>query len=73
MNKENAEFLNDSLQIKACKNSYLKKEDLIKILEDLNFTEVKDIRLTCITGYQIKVNDKGDKYIYPLGFEINID
>lgn len=73
MNKENQELLNDSILIKASKDSYLKKEDLIKMLENLNFTEVKDIRISFITGYQIRKNDKGNKYVQTLGYDINIE
>lgn len=73
MNKENQEYLNDSLKINASKDSYLKKEEFIKMLENLRFTEVKDVSITCITGYQIKVNDKGDKYVQSLGYDIHID
>lgn len=73
MNKETAESLNDSILIKATQDSYIKKEDLIKIIENLTFSEVESIKLSCITGYRIKVNDKGDKYVQVLGFDININ
>lgn len=73
MKDESKELLNDSLLIKASKDSYLKKEDLIHMLENLNFTEVKDFSVTCITGYKIKTNDKNEKYVQTLGYDIRID
>lgn len=72
MKDENKEILNDSLLIKASQDSYLKKEDLINILENLTFTEVKDFSVTCITGYKIKTNDKNEKYVQALGYDIRI-
>lgn len=73
MNDESKEMLNDSLLIKATKDIYMKKEDLIKMIENLNFSEVESIRIYCITGYKIKVNDNGNKYVQTLGFEVNIN
>lgn len=73
MNDESKEMLNDSLLIKATKDSYMKKEDLIKMIENLNFSEIEYIRLSCITGYKIKINDNGNKYVQTLGFEVDIN
>lgn len=73
MKDECKEMLNDSLLIKATKDSYMKKEDLIKMIENLNFSEVKNFTCEFITGYQIKKNDKGEKHVQSLGFEIRID
>ncbi len=73
MNEQDKIMLNDSILIKASKDSYLKKEDLIHMLENLNFTEVKDFSVTCITGYKIKTNDKNEKYVQTLGYDIRID
>ena len=73
MTDETKELLNDSLLIKATKGSYMKKEDLIKMIENLNFSEVENIRISCITGYKIKVNDNGNKYVQTLGFEVDIN
>lgn len=73
MSDESKEMLNDSLLIKATKDSYMKKEDLIKMIENLNFTEIENIRLSCITGYKIKVNNNGNKYVQTLGFEFDIN
>lgn len=74
MKDESKEILNDSLLIKASKHSYLKKEDLIQMLENLNFSEVKDVNISCITGYQIKVSSSTkEKYVQTLGYDIRID
>ena len=73
MTDENKEMLNDSLLIKATKASYMKKEDLLKMIEILNFSEVEEIKIFCITGYKIKVNDNGSKYVQTLGFDVHIN
>ena len=73
MNDETKEILNDNLLIKATKDSYMKKEDLIKMIENLNFNEVESIRLSCITGYKITIKDNGNKYVQSLGFDVNIN
>ena len=73
MKDENKELLNDSLLIKAAKVSYVKKEDFIKMIENLNFTEIKNFSCEFITDYQIKKNDKDQKYVQTLGFDIRID
>lgn len=73
MEDENKQLLSDSLLIKATKDSYIKKEDFVKMIENLNFTEIKNFTCEFITGYQIKKNDKDQKYVQTLGFEIRID
>ena len=73
MEDKNRELLNDSILIKATKDSYVKKEDFIKMIENLNFTEIKNFTCEFITGYQVKINDKNEKYVKSLGFEIRID
>lgn len=73
MKDESKEILNDSLLIKASKDSYVKKEDFIRMIENLNFTEIKNFTCEFITGYQIKKNDKDQKYVQTLGFEVRID
>ena len=73
MTDENKEMLNDSLLIKATKDIYMKKEDLIKMIENLKFSEVEEIKISCITGYKIKVNDNGNKYVQTLGFDVHIN
>ena len=72
MKDESKEMLQDNLLIKARKDSYLNKEDFIKMIENLNFTEVEDARMTFITGYRVNVSDNGNKYVETLGFNINI-
>ena len=34
---------------------------------------LENIHLSCITGYKIKVNDKGNKYVETLGFDVIIN
>lgn len=74
---ENKEELNETFEndcmIKQAKNSYISKEDLIKLIESLNFTEVTDFSMFCITSYKIKKNEHGNKYVDKLGFDIKID
>ena len=74
MNEESKQMLNDSLLMKASIDSYLKKEELIQMLENLKFSEVKDVNITCITGYQIKESSSTkEKYVQTLGYDIRID
>lgn len=55
------------------KNSYLTKEEFIKMLEGINFSHVMNIHINLITCFKIKVNDKGKQYIDPLYIDIEIE
>ena len=74
---KNKEELNETFEnayiIKQAKHSYISKEDLINLIESLNFTEVTDFSMFCITSYKIVKNEKGNKYVDKLGFDIKID
>lgn len=67
------EEIRDNDLILASRESYLKKEELLKILESLDYIAVKNFSVDCITGFMIEKNDKGNKYVKTLGFEIRID
>ena len=60
-------------QIEEIKCSYLTKEDFIKLLEGIKFSHVKNIHITLITSFKIKVTDKGDEYVDPLYIDIDIE
>lgn len=60
---------NDVQLIKSTKASYLSKEDLIKMIQELNFGEVKSLSLEVITGYRIEEN----RNVTTLGYDIRID
>ena len=61
---------NDKL-IQLSKESYITKEELIKILEELNCIAFKSITLNCITGFKVAYNEN-EKYVKTYGFDINI-
>ena len=73
MNFDKDIMINDEDLINLTKNSYMSKESFIKLLEEINFSEVKDVSITCITGYKIKTNDHNKKYVDSLGFDITIN
>ena len=77
MKKEEAERLNEIYKnnqlIKRACESYLSKEELIKFIENLEFKRVENFTLDTITGYEIKTNNNGDKYVQPLGYKIEIN
>ena len=52
---------------------YITKEQFISMIQELNFTFVKDVELTCVTGFKICENDKGNKYVECVGFDIRIN
>lgn len=74
---ENKEELNEVFEnnemVKQVKQSYMTKQDLINLIESLTFTEVTDFSMFCITSYKIAKNEKGNKYVDKLGFDIKID
>lgn len=74
---ENKEELKEVFEknnmIKLVKDSYLSKDDLIKLIESLTFTEVKEFSMFCITSYMVKTNENGKEYVDKLGFDISID
>lgn len=73
-NKEELkEVFENNEMVKQVKQSYITKENLIKLIESLSFTEVKEFSMFCITSYKINVNEKGNKYVDKLGFDIRID
>ena len=72
MEKESKEFFNDTLLVKASQDSYIKKEDLIKMIENLNFSHVKELTLELITGFKIEWDNDNKKYIRTLGYRIDI-
>lgn len=72
-NKElKMQFEKDNM-IKLVKESYLSKDDLIKLIDSLTFTEVKEFSMFCITSYVVKTNENGKEYVDKLGFDISID
>ncbi len=66
-------LLKDCTLIQKAKESYIKKEDLINLINSLSFTEVKSLRLCVITDYGIKYNDDNDPYVKTFGYDIEID
>ena len=60
---------NDVQLINSTRASYLSKEDLIKMLQELKFGEVKSLSLEVITSYRINE----DRKVSTLGYDIRID
>lgn len=60
-------------QIDEIKNSYLTKEEFITLLENINFTHVKNIHVDLITGFKIRFNSNDEQYIDPLYIDLNIE
>ena len=60
-------------QIEEIKCSYITKEDFIKLLEGIKFSHVMNMNINLITGFKIKINDKGKEYVDPLYIDINIE
>lgn len=72
MKDETKQLIEDSILVKKSRESYLKKEDFIEMMNKLKFTEVKTVRIELITGYEVKINDKGKAYVNTLGYDIEI-
>lgn len=70
--KKTNDMLDDALLIKKTKESYISKEAIIDLISSLDFTEVSYFNIECITGYRIKLDSKGEKYVSPYSFEIDI-
>lgn len=73
MKDESKEMLNDNLLIKARADSYMRKEELIKIIEQLRFDYVERIRLEVITRFKISLADNNKKRVDNLGYTIEIE
>lgn len=58
--------------LEEAKKSYIKKEKLIEMLNNSEFDYVEELELKVITGFREMENEKGSKYIQPLGYKINI-
>ena len=74
MKEETKQLIEDSILVKIAKESYIKKEDFIEMLNKLKFTEIKSVRIKFITGYQVEIDDDdGQPYVKTLGYDIEID
>ena len=72
MNKEQYE-LKDIELIELSEKSYITKEKLIEFINSLDFKQVKNISMEVITGYRIRINNEGKKYVDTMGYDIRID
>ena len=72
MNIEKYELEDTELLVLAEK-SYITKEKLIEFINALDFERVKDFSMQVITGYRIRINNEGKKYVDTLGYDIRID
>lgn len=67
------DVLENTELVRLCKKSYITKDDLIDIIQKLNFTEVANFSITCITGYKIELDSDGDKNVRTYSFDINLE
>ena len=65
--------INDTANIKLAIDSYMKKEELIKILQTTDFCAIKNFSIDCITSFVTEKNDKGKTIVTTRGFDIRID
>ena len=70
MNVENKEFENLQKRVEGCSNSYITKEDFLKMMETLKFTHIEYANIQLITGY---LYDAKDDSIKRLGFKIELE
>lgn len=69
----NEECMNDSQYISSCTNSYMTKDDLIKILQTTDFYAVQNFSVECITSFVAEKNKDGKTIVSTRGFNIRID
>ena len=65
--------LKDIELIELSEKSYITKEKLIEFINALDFKQVKDFSMAVITGYRIRINNEGKKYVDTMGYDIRID
>lgn len=65
----------DSLEkIGNARNSYIKKEDFINMIQNLKFDTIKEARIEFNTGYEyIPKTENEREHVKTYGFELNID
>ena len=59
--------------IEISDSTYITKEELLKIIESIDFKKVKSLELEVITGYRIRYNDNNTPYVQTLGSTFKID
>ena len=64
---------NDVALIKSAVDSYMKKDDIIKILNNTDFYAVKNFSCDCITSFVVKKDDNGKTIVTTRGYDIRID
>lgn len=52
------------------KNSYITKEEFIKMIETLDFKAIEDFDINVITEFYIEVNENEEPRIKKLGYHI---
>ena len=57
-------------EIEETKKSYFTKEEFINMISSLNFCYIEDYDISLITGFVIKITDKGDECLSPLSKHI---
>ena len=70
MNNKSEEIIDCTKNVNIAPGTYLKKEDFINMIQNLNFTHIENASIKFITAFKFDANE--DK-VYPKGFEIKID
>lgn len=64
------DFKDIETRLEGCTNSYITKEDFLKMMETLKFTHIEYANIHLITNY---LYDGKDETIKRLGFKIEIE
>lgn len=70
MSEEIKDLKDIEARLKGSNNSYIAKEDFLKMIETLQFTHIEYANIHLITGY---LYDAEDDTIKRLGFKIEIE
>lgn len=59
--------------IEKSDSTYITKEELLKLIENIDFKKVKSLELEVITGYEVKQYNDNSPYVQTLGFTFKIE
>lgn len=65
--------MSDKELLENAEKSYITKEQLIEMIISLDFKQVKDLRIEVITGFSIKYDNDGKRFVNTFGYEIHLD
>lgn len=65
--------MTDKELLENAEKSYITKENLIEMINGLEFKQVKDFRMEVITGFSIRYDNEEKRYVNTFGYDIHID